>query len=121
MKTIKYVIQKLILLGIVATFAMVTSSCSTHQMYPAAAPTTYHDPVCGEQVELGSALSYQYQGTDYYFESEECLSVFSKNPEKFSKTRFGGGNNQMSFSKLGWWIPIMVATMAVVMIVGVNH
>ncbi|WP_222430245.1 YHS domain-containing protein [Gillisia sp. Hel_I_86] len=121
MKTVKSIVQKLLLLSIVATFVMVISSCSTHQRYPAPAQNIYNDPVCGEFVKSGSALTYQYQGSVYYFDSEECLAVFTKNPEKFTKTSYKRGNNHMGFSKWGWWVPVMIATMAVVMIIGVNH
>lgn len=43
------------------------------------------DPVCGKQVGEISAFTYEYQGNIYYFDSEQCLSVFKNNPDHFLK------------------------------------
>ncbi|MCL4482096.1 MAG: YHS domain-containing protein [Bacteroidetes bacterium] len=41
------------------------------------------DPVCGKQVGEVSVFTYEYQGNRYYFDSEQCLSVFKNNPDHF--------------------------------------
>ena len=41
------------------------------------------DKVCGKTVGPESSFTYQYLGTNYYFDSEQCLTVFKNNPEHF--------------------------------------
>lgn len=41
------------------------------------------DPVCGKQVDDSNAFNYAYQGDVYYFDTEQCLSVFKSNPDHF--------------------------------------
>lgn len=41
------------------------------------------DPVCGKQVVDENSLTYEYQGKIYYFDTEQCLSVFKGNPDHF--------------------------------------
>ncbi|HAQ21540.1 MAG TPA: hypothetical protein DCR40_20265 [Prolixibacteraceae bacterium] len=41
------------------------------------------DLVCGKQVGDENSLSYEYQGKIYYFDTEQCLSVFKSNPDHF--------------------------------------
>ncbi|MGH2406716.1 MAG: YHS domain-containing protein [Candidatus Limnocylindrales bacterium] len=42
------------------------------------------DPVCGMQVETeGATLTFEYQGTTYYFCSRGCLLEFKDDPERF--------------------------------------
>lgn len=41
------------------------------------------DPVCGKDVDNSSSFTFEYQGNKYYFESEQCLSVFKSNPDHF--------------------------------------
>jgi YHS domain-containing protein len=121
MRTIKLLIHKTLLLGIIASILLVTSSCSTNRMYTNSAPNSYTDPVCGVPLGPDAAIMQEYKGTTYYFDSEECLSVFNKNPKNFTKIRNRRNDTHMGFSKIGWWAPVMVATMAVVMLVGLNH
>jgi YHS domain-containing protein len=43
------------------------------------------DPVCG--ADMNHAVSFwqtSYEGTEYYFDSEECRRQFHENPELFS-------------------------------------
>lgn len=45
------------------------------------------DPVCGMQVERDSAaMTFEYQGTTYYFCAKGCAAEFSVSPEKFIST-----------------------------------
>jgi Cu+-exporting ATPase len=42
------------------------------------------DPVCGMEVETErAALTFEYQGTTYYFCSRGCLLEFKDDPERF--------------------------------------
>ena len=49
------------------------------------------DPVCGMQVEEQHAAGMsEREGTSYYFDSEECMSKFNDQPERFAKNAEGG-------------------------------
>jgi len=42
------------------------------------------DIVCGERIDDRSELlNYQYDGSSYNFHSDECLSEFKHNPDKY--------------------------------------
>jgi YHS domain-containing protein len=41
------------------------------------------DPVCGMKVAKTQALTYKYEGKDYYFDNNNCKETFSMNPQKF--------------------------------------
>lgn len=41
------------------------------------------DPVSGKRVNKAKAVIYSYQGKAYYFESEQNVEVFLKNPETY--------------------------------------
>ena len=42
------------------------------------------DPVCGMVIEpTNAAAQTTYQGTTYYFCSQECKDTFDKNPQKY--------------------------------------
>ena len=97
-------------------------SCSSSQ-HIALAAGQHMDPTCGIVVNEHTAISYSYQGSIYYFDTEECLSVFKKNPNKFIKDSRGNWN--VNASHMGWWLPatggIMVVGMTLAMILGLNH
>lgn len=44
-------------------------------------------PVCGPEEGMSGKddISYEYEGKTYYFCSQDCLTAFKENPEKFSK------------------------------------
>ncbi len=47
--------------------------------------TMHIDPVCEMQVEEKDAAGLsEHNGVTYYFDSEECMSLFSENPEKYA-------------------------------------
>ena len=46
-------------------------------------PDVKIDQVCGKQVGEENSFSYEYQGNIYYFDTEQCLSVFKSNPDHF--------------------------------------
>ncbi len=41
------------------------------------------DKVCGKNVAPESSFTYEYWGTTYYFDTQQCLTVFKNNPEHF--------------------------------------
>lgn len=41
------------------------------------------DPVCGMQVAKSAAVTADYEGTTYYFCSEQCKAAFMKEPKKY--------------------------------------
>jgi YHS domain-containing protein len=46
------------------------------------------DPVCKMDVdEKKAAATYEYKGKTYYFCAEGCRENFSKDPEKFLKSK----------------------------------
>ncbi len=46
---------------------------------------TVTDPVCGMQIEpMRAAGESTYQGTTYYFCSQECKDKFDKDPRKYA-------------------------------------
>ena len=46
--------------------------------------TTEHDPVCGMDIDPGTAAgTSEYQGKTYYFCSLGCKKSFDKEPEKY--------------------------------------
>lgn len=45
---------------------------------------SYVDPVCGNSIEqVSEALSYNYDGSTYYFHTSDCLNEFKQAPEKY--------------------------------------
>lgn len=52
---------------------------------------THRDPVCGMDVDDGSAAGRsQYQGQDYYFCSQDCKQKFDQNPEQYARQQGQG-------------------------------
>ncbi len=46
---------------------------------------SHTDPVCGMQVEEQDAAGQdEYRGKTYYFDSEDCMSRFHQDPEKYA-------------------------------------
>ncbi|MCR4374741.1 MAG: YHS domain-containing protein [Acidobacteria bacterium] len=46
---------------------------------------THIDPVCGIQLEGHDAAGLsEYQGTTYYFHTEDCLRTFNQHPEQYA-------------------------------------
>lgn len=41
------------------------------------------DPICGMEVDPGTALKSTYEGKDYFFCSEACRTMFDKEPQKY--------------------------------------
>ena len=54
------------------------------------------DPVCGMQVDEQKATAKsQFQGTNYYFCSDECKRKFDQQPQQYASKagRAGGGQS----------------------------
>ncbi len=75
------------------------------------------DLVCGMQVDTNVALAIVYEGVSYYFDSEECLNVFQKNPQQFVKKemKMNEESNKGSMSKSALWGGVVMGTMMIVM------
>lgn len=58
-------------------------SASMHEDHNSNSSDTKIDPVCGKQVGEKDSLTYMYQKNTYYFDNEQCLSVFKNNPDHF--------------------------------------
>jgi len=75
------------------------------------------DKVCGKTVEPESSFTYEYKGTNYYFDSEQCLTVFKNNPEHFVQKSADVSHKNM---KTTMWIGsaiVMSAMMIAMMII----
>lgn len=59
------------------------------------------DQVCGKQVMDENSLSYEYQGNWYYFDTEQCLSVFKSNPDHFVHKQHKDTPNK-TLTTAGW-------------------
>jgi len=59
------------------------------------------DPVCGKQVGDGISFTYEYQGNIYYFDSEQCLSVFKSNPDHFMQ-KIDKVSHKKTWTTVGW-------------------
>ncbi|MHA6280882.1 YHS domain-containing protein [Salinimicrobium sp. CAU 1759] len=112
-------INFLIILLILITPLLTLTSCSSSRVD--LAQGQHMDPVCGIAVSEQSAINYKYMENTYYFDSEQCLTVFRKNPEKFQNTQKRRSTNGMHMG----WAPIsgivMVLGMTAAMIIGISH
>jgi|AntRauTorckE6833_2_1112554.scaffolds.fasta_scaffold04756_3 YHS domain-containing protein len=108
------------------SFTLITmASCGAGRVPYSTAHDKFTDPVCGMKADAETQYQSIYEGTTFYFDSEECFQVFNRNPGKFAQgtnatRRMGMGNSHMGF----WW-PVMggmmVVGMTVAMILGLNH
>ena len=45
----------------------------------------HKDPVCEMQIEEKNAAGMaEHNGVTYYFDSEECMTLFNQDPEKYA-------------------------------------
>lgn len=51
-----------------------------------AAKQAVKDPVCGMDVDPGSALRHEYAGKTYHFCSEHCRAKFHAEPGKYAQS-----------------------------------
>ena len=75
------------------------------------------DLVCGMQVGTNTAWTFDHEGNTYYFDSEECLKVFQKDPQQFvkSEVKMNKENNKGNVSKAAIWGGVAMVTMMIVM------
>ena len=61
------------------------------------------DPVCGMQVDdQKSTAKSQFQGTNYYFCSDDCKRKFDQQPQQYAaKAGKAGGGGQGGGSQMG--------------------
>ncbi len=113
-----------LIIGISSTL-IIMASCATGRMPSSTAHDKYTDPVCGMKVDTGTQYQSTYEGTTFYFDSEECLQVFNRNPGKFTQGTNATSRKGMGNGHMGLWGPvmgaIMVLGMTVAMIIGLNH
>lgn len=77
------------------------------------------DKVCGKTVGPESSFTYEYKGTNYYFDSEQCLTVFKNNPDHFLQK--SAEDAHAKNMKTTMWIggAIVMTAMMVVMMISV--
>ena len=75
------------------------------------------DKVCGKQVGEESSYTYEYQGTVYYFDTEQCLSVFKSNPEHFMQ-KADKDSPKKSWTRVGWIGGAVVMTSMMLLMLG---
>jgi YHS domain-containing protein len=74
------------------------------------------DPVCGKQVGKDSLFTYEYKVNTYYFDTEQCLSVFKNNPDHFLQ-KHDKSNHNNTWAKVGWLGgAVVMTTMMVLML-----
>ncbi|MEQ8626949.1 YHS domain-containing protein [Ekhidna sp.] len=73
------------------------------------------DPVCGQVVEADSTITTKFRQTTYNFDSEECRSVFLKDPERFTSQKKISQNHMTHWGILGG--TVMAASMIAMMII----
>jgi YHS domain-containing protein len=109
MKNKNYSKMKLLSVGYIVFILISSTSCMTMHNMPMQTnnkterrindhsdTVALSDPVCGIQLDMDTAISLVHEGNIYYFDTEECLNVFQKNPEKFitKDTKIRSGNNK---------------------------
>jgi len=118
------VIVKKLALIVLLTFSL--SSCM--MMMPAHMSDMGHsnntssdariDKVCGKTVGPESTFTYEYSGTTYYFDTEQCLTVFKNNPDHFLQK--SADDSHKKNMKTTMWIGgaiVMSAMMIAMMII----
>ncbi|MFC3106908.1 heavy metal translocating P-type ATPase [Undibacterium arcticum] len=60
-----------------------TSCCQGSQHAAPAVDKPHTDPVCGMKVAANPEKTVSYQGTDYYFCCQSCVTKFRANPESY--------------------------------------
>lgn len=102
--------QKLVIATMILTLS---SSCMSIRHANHSSSNEKVDPVCG-QVVSGDSLTTEFRGVAYYFDSEECRSVFLKDPERFVGKKSTSSNHFMHWGILGG--SVMAISMVVMML-----
>ena len=78
--------------------------------------------ICENKTNNVTALKYRYNNQTYYFDSKECMVVFKKNPEKFSKKEnFNNKSKQQMSHSLVGYAAVVYMLLLMVSIVFVGH
>ena len=101
-------------LAIALLFLIGGSSCMSLTHANHSTPNKMIDPVCGQVVAEDSTITTKVGQTTYYFDSEECRSVFLKDPERFANQNNTGSNHSMHWGILGG--SVMAISMVVMML-----
>lgn len=102
--------RKIVVYVLAVMMLIVNTSCSVNRKHLTS--NMHTDPVCENSVDANTILQYPYNDVVFYFDSEECLQVFKKNPEKFSTSK----KRQMHGAITNkWWVPVMAGMMVIVM------
>ena len=102
--------QKLVVATLILTLS---TSCMSIRHTDHSSSNEKVDPVCG-QVVSGDSLKTEFSGAAYYFDSEECRSVFLKGPERFTNRNRTSQNHTMHWGILGG--SVMAISMVVMML-----
>lgn len=94
-------------------------SGSMHDSQNNISPDARIDKVCGKTVGPESSFTYEYKGANYYFDSEQCLSVFKNNPEHFLPSNHNDSHQKNSHTAA--WIggAVVMSAMMVAMMIAV--
>lgn len=82
------ILLSFILIGFVNLFSscmmMAPMHMTRHNTNSVQTTEVYTDPVCGNEVKnVQNELFYDYNGTRYYFHSEDCMNTFKHSPEQY--------------------------------------
>ena len=81
----------IILFGFVNLFSscmmMAPMHMASHNADTVQTTAIYTDPVCGNEIKnVQNEFFYDYNGTRYYFHSEDCMNTFKHAPEQYVKS-----------------------------------
>ena len=104
---LNFKIMKTKLIGILVIILSLSTSCM--MMTPIHTTTSMHsnhhnhnhdgsyiDLVCGTEISINDAVKYNHQEKVYYFDTDECKTVFQKNPDRFIIDNNVNGNKLIS-------------------------
>ncbi|MEQ9221257.1 MAG: YHS domain-containing protein [Cyclobacteriaceae bacterium] len=101
-------------LSIIVVFILVSSSCMSLRHVDHSSSSDRIDPVCGQVVSGDNVITTELSGITYSFDSEECRSIFLKNPERFTDRKDISQNHMTHWGIVGG--SLMVVSMVVMMI-----
>jgi YHS domain-containing protein len=77
------------------------------------------DPVCGKYVDEANSFTYEYKEKKYYFETEQCMSVFKNDPDHFIQKQVND-KQRKSWATAGMIVGgVAMTTMMVLMMVAI--
>lgn len=117
-KNTRTTLRSTILFGFVIMFSscmmMAPMHMSSHSSDSMQFAAGYTDPVCGNEIKnIQNELFYDYNGSRYYFHTEDCMNTFKHLPEQYMK------HNTVNHHQNYWmWVAggIAMAAMMVLMV-----